>query len=87
MAVGHHAYARLELVFRGGLYQKDPVFFRRSLPRVPPIDLHMLAVLFGSASTDWKIQNLVLALSTEAFGFRMTSEHLLSFGRVWRNEK
>lgn len=87
LALGHPAYASLEGVFRGGLYQNDRVFLRRLLPTVLPIDLHMLAVLFGSASTDWKIQNLVLVLSTKGFGFRMTSEHLLSFDRVWRDEK
>ena len=64
LAVSHLFYASLEEVFRGDLYQNDHVFLklrpRLPLPGVLPIDLHMLVVLFGSASTDWEIQNLVL---------------------------
>ena len=64
LAASHLFYASLEEVFRGDLYQKDHVFLklrpRLPLPGVLPIDLHMLVVLFGSASTDWEIKNLVL---------------------------
>ena len=87
LAVSHLFYASLEEVFRGDLYQNDHVFLKLSprlpLPGVLPIDLHMLVVLFGSASTDWEIKNLVLrvrvrvsalVLSTEGFGKNVTKK-------------